>query len=103
MMIQQTRTNHSIKFLSNLSFFVERLQKSSKVHDYTRHQQHSDYAFESTGESAQSYMTGQGSGICQGDRILLCQDRQTKTYRVRSIEYYASPSDLWTASLINVK
>lgn len=103
MTTEQTSTNHSIKFFSNLSFFVEQLQNSSRVHDYTRHQQDSDYAFESSGESALSYMTGQGSGVCPGDRILLCQDGQTKTYRIRSIEYYASPSDLWTACLIIVK
>lgn len=99
-MIVQTRTALSSHFLNSSGFPGDWLQRSSKVHDYTRYQQNSDYAFESAGESDEHYMTGQGCGVRQGDRILLCQDGQTKTYQVRSIEYYASPSDVWTALLI---
>lgn len=102
MTIGQTRKNHSGQFFNSLSVLVGQMQRSQRVHDYTHHQS-SEYVFEAIDHGSKSYMTGQGSGICQGDRILLNQDGQTKTYQVQSVEYYASPSDWWTAMLIYVR
>jgi hypothetical protein len=101
MMIGHTRKVASSQLLNGLNALVGRLQKSYKVHDY-RHQQHSEYAFELIDHGSKGHMTGQGSRINQGDRILLRQDGQTVSYQVQAVEYYAAPSDLWTALLVNV-
>jgi len=100
MMIGHTKKFSFSQLLNGLNALVGRLQKSDKVHDY-RHQQRSDYAFELIDQGSKGHMTGQGGRINQGDRILLRQDGQTVSYRVQSVEYYSSPSDLWTALLVN--
>ena len=101
MMIGHTRKFSFSQSLNGLNAWAGRLQKSNNVHDY-RHQQRSDYAFELIDQGSKGHMTGQGGRIKQGDRILLCQDGQTVSYQVQSVEYYSSPSDLWTALLVNV-
>jgi len=101
MMIGHTRKFSFSQLLNGLNAWAGRLQKSNNVHDY-RHQQRSDYAFELIDQGSKGQMTGQGGRIKQGDRILLCQDGQTVSYQVQSVEYYSSPSDLWTALLVNV-
>jgi hypothetical protein len=73
----------------------------SKVHDYTRHRPGLDYVFETDRSSNQSYMTGQGKGIKAGDRLLLYQDNQVRTYLVKTIDYYAEPPNMWMALLRN--
>ena len=101
-MIQRSKKKSFGKLLNGLNAFVRRSQPSYNLHDYTHHQP-SEYALEFIAEDSKYHMTGQGMGICQGDRILLCQDGQTTRYQVQAIEYYASPSDLWTALLIKVR
>lgn len=100
-MIGHTRKFSFSQSLNGLNAWAGRLQKSNNVHDY-RHQQRSDYAFELIDQGSKGHMTGQGGRIKQGDRILLCQDGQTVSYQVQAVEYYSSPSDLWTALLVNV-
>jgi hypothetical protein len=101
-MIQRSGKFSFGKLLNGLNAFVRRSQPSYNVHDYTQHQP-SEYTIEFIAEANKYHMTGQGRGICQGDRILLCQDGQTTRYQVQSIEYYASPSNLWAALLIKVR
>lgn len=79
----------------------ERSQESVKIHDYTHQLQDLDYALEPAAEPNHSYMTGQGKGVKVGDRILLHHDGAIYTYRVKTIDYYASPSDMWAALLLN--
>jgi len=100
MMIGHTKKFSFSQLLNGLNASAERLQKPDNVHDY-RHQQRSDYAFELIDQGSKGHMTGQGGRIKQGDRILLRQDGQTVSYQVKSVEYYSSPSDLWTALLVN--
>jgi len=74
------------------------LSKSPKVHDFS--QQPSDaFAFERTSEH-QAYMTGQKRHVMRGDYILLQFGQQPELCQVQHIDYYSSPSDMWTASLV---
>jgi hypothetical protein len=76
-----------------------RLKEKFKTLDYTHHQSGLDYVFEPSDKPNQSYMTGYGKGIKEGDRLLLDQEGRVATYLVNKIDYYATPSDMWIALL----
>jgi hypothetical protein len=76
-----------------------RLKESFKVHDYTHQKPGIDYVFEAADIPNQSYMTGQGKGINVGDRLLLQQEGEIRTYLVKKVDYYADPSNIWIALL----
>jgi hypothetical protein len=89
-------------FLNGISRFTGKLARSQKTHNYVHQQQNRDYVFEQTAEKA-GYMTGQGKGIQQGDYIIFEQKNRVVLYRVQTISYYASPSDMWIALLAKIK
>lgn len=70
-----------------------------RIHDYSHERQGTDYFFESISGKNLAYMTGQRGGIQTHDYLLLRQGDQVVTYQVQAIDYYASPSDMWIASL----
>ena len=75
-----------------------RWSRTPKVHDFS--QQSPDiFAFERMGEN-QVQMTGQKRHVMRGDYILLQFGQQPQLCQVQHIDYYAAPSDMWTASLL---
>ena len=69
-----------------------------KVHDFSQKSPDA-FAFERTGEN-QASMTGQGRNVIRGDYILLQLGQRPELYQVQHIDYYSSPSDMWTALLL---
>ncbi len=79
---------------------VSNASRAAKLHDFSR-QSPDTFVFEQIGES-QAYMTGQGKNIQQGDQLLLQLEQHPALYQVQHIDYYAAPSDIWTALLFTV-
>jgi len=72
----------------------------SKVHDYTCFQYATDYVLEAiAGVPGKWYMTGQGKGIRPQHLIYIQRNGTVEKYRVEHIDYYSSPSDMWSATL----
>lgn len=79
-----------------LSIFKAR--STSKTHDYTQLEKGCDYIFEPVDGGSRGYMTGQRAGIKCGDIIVLDESQQCR-YRVKEIDYYSNPPDVWIALL----
>lgn len=96
-------TIRATKFRNFVHRLWERLTfQPPRVHNYTDYQNGVDYVFEPASQGTQGYMTGQGLGIQAGDRILLKLDDMPQCYEVKSIDYYSSPSTMWTALLTRI-
>lgn len=78
------------------------LRKQRKTHNYAHYQCGVDYFFEVTACGTQAYMTGQGKGIKANDYLILQLKESLERYQIETIDYYASPSDTWTALLTRV-
>ena len=94
MLTNPEQTASPINFLDRLATLA--LPSSSKVHNYTQQTNGIDYVFEVTDDGSQAHMTGYGKEISRKDYLLLSQG----CYQVEVINYYANPSDLWTALLV---
>lgn len=78
--------------------------KRQKTHHYERYENGVDYVFEAIDPGgAKGYMTGQGRGIQSGDILTLRQNNQLISYQVETIDYYASPDDMWVALLVKIQ
>lgn len=95
-----------INFISTsalFNFFITKPKaKKQKTYDYTRQIRGQDYVFEQVENDTKGYMTGQGKGIAVGDFITLQDGAEVCCYQVEQIDYYANPSDMWTAVLKRV-
>ena len=96
-MTERTKQAWYIALISALEKAVTP-SRPPKIHDFSRRTSNS-FAFERTGEN-QAYMTGQGRRVLRGDYILLKFGQTSVLYQVQHIDYYASPSDMWTALLL---
>lgn len=74
-----------------------------KVHDYTRYKHGADYVFDSADNETSGCMTGQRRGIKPGHHILIRVNEVPERYEIMAIDYYASPPDLWVASLSKLR
>lgn len=72
--------------------------RQAKTHDYTNCKIGLDYAIDVI-DDAQIQMTAQRRNVKVGDYILLKNDLLSASYKVTAIEYYSSPTDMWTAQL----
>jgi hypothetical protein len=89
-------------FLQIFSISPIALIRRKKIHDYTHLIPELDYVFELSGQGDTGHMTGCGKGITPGDCLLLCQGGESVEYKVEEINYYANPSNMWTALLTRV-
>lgn len=74
-----------------------------KDHDFTQQEPGYDYILEVADEDSEHkgfYMTGQKMGIKPDDNIILQNGSDTVRYRVKSIDYYIEPPDMWLAFLV---
>jgi hypothetical protein len=74
----------------------------SRLHDYTNFVGGRDYVLDISNsglEHKEYYMTGYGRGIKQCDYILLKSACGVAKYKVKQVEYYHNPPDLWIALL----
>jgi hypothetical protein len=96
-------TQFGINFINAstvLSFLITKLKaKKHKTHDYTSQVSGQDYVFETVDDHTKGYMTAQGKGVAVGDFITLQDGASINHYQVEQIDYYANPSDMWTAVL----
>ena len=90
-------------FFNSLTRSLRRRLKPLQVHDYTCCQNGVHYVFEVANDGTRGCMTGQGKGIEPGHQILIELQGISRRYEVEAIEYYASPSDLWIASLSEIE
>ncbi|MDX2230223.1 MAG: hypothetical protein NW220_11330 [Leptolyngbyaceae cyanobacterium bins.349] len=71
-----------------------------KIHDYSDAVYGVNYVFEQFSEQDNNgYMTAQRRGVAVGDYILLRRKNGVEKYRIQSLDYYSSPSDMWVAFL----
>ncbi|MCY7285730.1 MAG: hypothetical protein LH679_20310 [Cyanobacteria bacterium CAN_BIN43] len=98
MLTNPEQTVAPVNFLSLLLVLVFPTLSQAKVYHYTQQADSIDYVFEVTTDGSQAHMTGYGKGIKRGDYLVLTYGR----YQVEEIDYYTTPSHLWTASLIKV-
>ena len=69
------------------------------THDYTIRVPGHDYTFEPLNGGLGGSMMGWGCGIRTGDYLILANGRKTTRYRVRKIDYFADPPDMWGADV----
>lgn len=70
------------------------------THDYTQRGWGHDYAINRVIDGGTVLRaSGWGSGISEGDFLILPNGEATTRYRVESIEYYRDPPDMWSADL----
>lgn len=71
-----------------------------ETHDYTvRHWGH-DYTFKPIDGGMKGSIIGWGSGLKDGDYLLLEDPRGgSSRYQIDSIEYFSNPSDMWSANV----
>jgi MioC protein len=92
-----------INIFALLHFLATRLKaKKQKTYDYTSQVAGQDYVFEPVENYAKGYMTAQLKGVEVGDFITLQDGAEVYCYQVEQIDYYANPSDMWTAVLRRV-
>jgi len=96
-MTERTKRAWYITLISTLER-VANFSRPPKVHDFSQ-QSPNAFAFERIGEN-QAYMTGQGRNVMRGDYILLQFGQEPALYQVLNIDYYSSPSEMWTALLL---
>jgi hypothetical protein len=96
-MTERTKQAWYIALISALEKIVTP-SRPPKVHDFSQ-QPSSSFAFERTGEN-QASMTGQGRRVLRGDYILLQFGHKSALYQIQHVDYYSSPSDMWTALLL---
>ncbi|HEY9906866.1 MAG TPA: hypothetical protein V6D18_04580 [Thermosynechococcaceae cyanobacterium] len=73
-------------------------RSQARTHFYTNRLEGTDYVFERIEASDRAVMTAYGRRVRAQDYIILSDGR----YQVDTIDYYANPSNLWTAMLIKV-
>lgn len=74
--------------------------KRQRIHNFTHQESGVEYVFDAIDEQAiKGYMTAQGRGVKPNDIIVMIQNSHPQRYRVETIEYYASPADMWVALL----
>ncbi|MBB5046976.1 hypothetical protein HNR60_001725 [Rhodopseudomonas rhenobacensis] len=73
---------------------------SAKTHDYTRRYWSHDYTFDPIENGMRGRMSGWGSGIRDGDYIILACGNGHTRYRVQKIRYQSDPSDMWFADVV---
>lgn len=79
----------------------------SKTHDYTERYWGHDITGRQFDKKGHLHLVGWGYGIRRGDFLRLPQNgsndplgRKNPTYRVRDIQYYLNPPDMWRAVLL---
>ena len=93
-----------LRWLRPLSDYLPALFRRQRQHDYSVYKCNVDYVFDAIDPlCSRGYMTGQGRGVKRGDFIILKQCDILVEYRVESIDYYSSPSEMWIALLSKVK
>jgi hypothetical protein len=102
MVIGQAYIAKRSNFLYLLDIVHLAFQKKIKTHDYTHYECGVDYMFEPVDQGASAYMTGLGKGVSQGDHIMLQNEQNTQRYKIETVDYYSSPSDMWIALLSKV-
>ena len=70
-----------------------------RTHDYTERYWGHDYTFDPIDDGMKGHAMGWGTGIEVGDYLLLQNGSDSTRYKVDSINYYADPSDMWSAEL----
>jgi len=98
--INRGKRYNLFKFLKLVGVFSFTFLRRKRTHDYTHRELGLEYLFEAA--EAKAYMTGQGRGVRQGDHLLLKKGESVERYRIEEINYYASPPDMWMASLVEV-
>jgi hypothetical protein len=96
--IESIRSSKLFILIAVYIFLV--LQK--RKHDFTQRESGIDYSFHPKNQNKRGYLTAQNRNIKQGDLIVLEVNHSFKKYEVEEIDYYSSPSDMWTASLIDL-
>lgn len=87
------------KFISTLPA-PGRSKDGAVVHDYTLRGPGHDYNFNPRNDGLEASMIGWGRGIKDGDYLILAhQDGDTTRYRVKSINYFMDPRDMWKADV----
>lgn len=72
---------------------------TAKTHDYTRRVWGHDFTITQVFDGGLKLaMCGWGNGISKGDFLILPNGDATTRYRVKSIEYYSNPPDMWKAT-----
>lgn len=100
MSIGQAEATNSTEYFYSQRAARPTVMKSGRTHDYTRHECGADYVFETVDNGSKGYMTGQGKGVKPGDYLLLKHESEVERYQVVTIDYYASPANMWIALLL---
>lgn len=98
-MTERTRSVWYSTIITALERVVSR-PRPAKTHNFSDHLP-GEFAFDRVGEN-QAYMTGQKHGVLRGDYILLEFEQKTELYQIQTLDYYASPPDMWMALLLKV-
>lgn len=73
-----------------------------QVHDYTQCKHGIDYVFELADDNKHGYMTTQSKGVKPGDCVIILQCEHPVHFKVKTVDYYSSPSNMWTAELVKI-
>lgn len=73
---------------------------AATTHDYTKCGWGHDYCIHKIVDGGrQLHMSGWGRGISAGDFIVLTNGSRTTRYRFETVDYYADPNDMWSATV----
>jgi hypothetical protein len=71
-----------------------------QTHDYTVREWGHDYTFTPVEDGRRGQVVGWGTGLQDGDYLLLRNGDGSTRYRIKRVAYFRDPEDMWRADVV---